>query len=157
MKIYTVVHILPTLIFKMKQLKKEPKKVLKRMIINWTRSVLFLTISCIVPPIARCYWSKWGPKTDRMRAGLPGVFSVMIGCLFETQGRQREIGLFLLPKSIAGIYSMLYVRGLVPALPNIEVLILILALGFIGLASSQTGRKDGIKPIFDNLLSKLWD
>lgn len=86
------------------------------------------------------------------------IASSFLSVLFETVHRQREIGLFMLPKAIPALYSAFELRGLLPTLSkHIEVPILIIAVGLIGMASSQTGRKDAIKPIFDKLLCVLWD
>ncbi|CDW84220.1 UNKNOWN [Stylonychia lemnae] len=157
LKIYVVIHIIPTIIFKHKQLRKDPIPTLKRMLINYIRSVLFLTLACALPPILQCYTSKLFGRTNRDASLLSLTISSIVGVFFETVQRQREIGLFLLPKAIPGLYSFFYVRGLAPKLGNIEVPILILAVGLIGLASSQTGRKDALKPMFDKLLCLLWD
>eukprot|EP00347_Sterkiella_histriomuscorum_P018590 403344932 len=157
LKVYIVIHIIPTLIFKHKQLRKDPWPTIKKMLINYFRSVMFLTLVCALPPILQCYFSKLFGKTNRDVSLLSVTFSSFIGVLFETVHRQREIGLFLLPKAIPALYSFFQIRGLAPQLNNIEIPILILAVGLIGVASSQTGRKDAIKPIFDKLLCLLWD
>jgi hypothetical protein len=75
----------------------------------------------------------------------------------ETLQRQREIGLFLLPKAVQSTWNGLVIRGLLPNIKGLEVVIIIVAIGLIGLASNQTGRKEGIKPMYNSLLSKLWD
>jgi hypothetical protein len=62
-----------------------------------------------------------------------------------------------MPKAIQSIWNALANRKIIPQIPGIETLIVIIAIAFIGLASSQTGRKDGIKPMYNSLLRKLWD
>ncbi len=75
----------------------------------------------------------------------------------ETFQRQREIGLFLIPKAIQSIWNAMVNRNIIPEIKGLETIVVILSIAFIGVASSQTGRKDGIKPMYDNLLKKLWD
>jgi uncharacterized membrane protein len=62
-----------------------------------------------------------------------------------------------MPKAIQSIWNALANRNIIPHIPGLEVIIVIIAIAFIGMASSQTGRKDGIKSMYDNLLRKLWD
>ena len=75
----------------------------------------------------------------------------------ETFQRQREIGLFLLPKAIQSIWNGLVIRRMIPEFKVLEYLVIVVSIGLIGLASTQSGRKDGIKPMYNSLLSKLWD
>jgi len=50
-----------------------------------------------------------------------------------------------MPKAVQSIWNALVNRGIIPTIKGIETIIVVLAIAFIGLASSQTGRKDGIK------------
>jgi hypothetical protein len=43
-----------------------------------------------------------------------------------------------------------------PEIKGLEYVILVLSIGLIGLASSQTGR-DGVKTMYNNLLKNIWN
>lgn len=75
----------------------------------------------------------------------------------ESTQRQREIGVFLLPKAVQSIWNGLVNRGLIPEIKGLETFIVMMAIGLIGVASNQTGRDNGIKPMYNSLLSKMWD
>jgi len=75
----------------------------------------------------------------------------------ETFQRQREIGLFLLPKAIQSIWNGLAIRRIIPEIRFLEYIVIIVSIGLIGLASTQSGRKEGIKPMYNSLLQKMWD
>ena len=85
------------------------------------------------------------------------TLAAIAGVICETEHRRREIGLFMMPKAIAAVYAALISRGLIPETKNVETVVLVVSIGLIGMASNQTGRKEGIKPIFNKLLSLLWD
>ena len=87
LKVYIVIHILPTLIFKFKALKKDPIPVLKKMLISYARSVAFLTLVCSLPAILNCYFAKLYGKTDRA-ATMSGILvGTVSGSLFESPHR----------------------------------------------------------------------
>lgn len=63
----------------------------------------------------------------------------------------------MLPKAVQSIWNGLTIRGIIPEIKGLEYIIVVIAIGLIAVASKQTGRKDGIKPMYNNLLSNLWD
>jgi hypothetical protein len=65
--------------------------------------------------------------------------------------------LFLIPKAAQSFWNLLVNRRYLPEIKGLETAIVILSIAFIGLASSQTDRKDGIKPMYNSLLKKMWD
>lgn len=155
LKVFFFANILPALIFRFKAFKNKPKEEITKTLKSYLRSVVFLTLACALPPIMNCYMQRLVGETGR----LAGVTSQLFGVSWvaiESFQRRREIGLFLLPKAIQSIWNALSNRKVIPHIKGIETLIIILSIGLIGVASTQTGRKDGIKPMYNSLLSKLW-
>jgi MFS-type transporter involved in bile tolerance (Atg22 family) len=116
LKVYVVIHILPTVIFKYKQLKKDPLPTIKKMMYAYAKSVAFLTLACSLPPILLCYCTKAYGKTNRVSSMISVTLAAITGVLCETEHRRREIGLFLWPKAISAFYNALVVRGIIPEL-----------------------------------------
>ena len=77
MKVFFFANILPALIFRFKHFKLEPMKNIKRTLIQYARSVAFLTLACALPPILMCHISKALGQTSR----LSGVLSFAVGAL----------------------------------------------------------------------------
>ena len=65
--------------------------------------------------------------------------------------------MFLLPKAIQSLWNGLVNRGLLPVIKGLDIFLVIISIGLIGLASTETGRQDGIKAMYNNLFKKLWD
>ncbi len=136
LKVYVVIHILPTLIFRYKQLKKDPIPTFKKMMSSYARSVAFLTLACSLPPILLCYCTRLYGSTNRVSSMMAVTLAAVSGTICESDHRRREIGLFMLPKAIAAVYSALISRGIIPDVKNLETVVLIIAIGLIGVASN---------------------
>jgi len=60
----------------------------------------------------------------------------MIWVAIETTQRQREIGLFLIPKAVQSFWNAMVNRRFIPEIKGLETAIVILSIAFIGVASS---------------------
>lgn len=95
--VYFFVQILPSLIFKFHRYRKNPKAEIKKTLISYIKSVLFLASTSAVPFMIYCNLSQYRGTSD-FGTFLPCLISGDLGVLFEAPTRQKEIGLFLLPK-----------------------------------------------------------
>ena len=103
-----------------------------------------------------CRLNKLLGKTDATLGFLCALIGAF-GVLIEVKSRQKEIALFLIPKFIEILWKALQARGLVGTVPNAHEMCFVLAIGVIGVASSQTGRSDKVRPAMSSLLSYFWD
>jgi tellurite resistance protein TehA-like permease len=135
LKVFFFATILPAVIFRFKKLKNNPKEEIKKTLKSYFRSVLFLGLACSIPPTINCHLMKLFGYTGR----LPGFISQIFGMIWvalETFQRQREIGLFLIPKAAQSFWNVLVNRKFIPEIKGLETAIVILSIAFIGLASS---------------------
>lgn len=73
--------------------------------------------------------------------------------MFENETRRQEIALFLVPKVMEGVYSLLKRRGLVKALPHAEAILFGLATAI--LLYFYQNCPEHIKAGYYNLMRKL--
>ena len=129
-KVFTVTTLVSAL-FRWKAYKNKPKQECKKALIAFIRSTLFLALACSLPPILNCYMQRWFGYTGRLPGLLSQVFGVSWVAIESTQ-RQREIGVFLLPKAVQSIWNGLVNRGLIPEIKGLETFIVMMAIGLIG-------------------------
>ena len=130
-----VANILPAFIFKFKRIKKKPVEEIKKILISFIRSVAFFTFACSLPPTINCHMQRVLGYTGRLPGFLSQIFGMCFVCVESIQ-RQREIGLFLMPKAIQSLWNAGVNRRYIPEIKGLETLLVILSIAFIGLASS---------------------
>jgi hypothetical protein len=117
LNLYLAVHILPVLIFRIKQLKADPKKIIYRALNNLICSSMFLSTEIAFTRFGPCLLSYVTGTLDQ-RNILLGTFLGSLGILFEKHHRRIELLLYILPKFLEGIAKALDRRGLYKPLPH---------------------------------------
>ena len=152
--IYLAVHFLPIIIYKMKQFKKEPSKVLQRAIKNLTLSVLFLSTQIQIVRSGYCISNKIAGRTTRP-ASTFAFFLAAMGVLWESAHRRNELSLYLAPKFIEGIQGFLIRRGLAKSFPYQEFFTLAFSFGLIGVGAFKDN--NSLKSLYRSIFKALWE
>lgn len=116
-KSYILLYLIPLFLFKMKQLRKNPKKVLFSTLVAYLRSVAFICGFVSMLTYGLCMSKNIRGKVDNLNVVLATIFS-SLASLLETDHRRKEINLFILPRSIETIYKLLRRRGFIIDLSN---------------------------------------
>ena len=104
-KMYLVIHILPVLLFKRKELRKDPLKVLSKVFKGWSRSMLFILLFPFAAKVTPCYLKKY--IGFQAFGGAVGATLSTLGIFFEQGARKTEITMYVLPRWFEGMYLFL--------------------------------------------------
>ena len=147
-KMYFLVHLIPVLIFKRKQLRKQPVHTIAKMLFGWIKSVSFVCIYALISRIGYCKLTN-DHKFNR------NIFIVLItiaqaGIFLEARGRAMEIAMYVTPKYLETLPVFL---GKMHLWPNIPLGInLITALSFGILANCYFTESQCIKSYLRTVL-----
>jgi hypothetical protein len=119
-KIYIVVHLATTLIFKRKEIKKNPKKVLKNLIKKICKSVFLVLLYGFWTKCSLCYVPKITYKIN--------TFTALCYCLtggsmiaLESPSRTKMLSMVLFSRLLQSVAPFLNKRQRNPKIPKIEV------------------------------------
>mmetsp|Transcript_5525 Transcript_5525/g.4723 ORF Transcript_5525/g.4723 Transcript_5525/m.4723 type:complete len:201 (-) Transcript_5525:27-629(-) len=152
-KMYIPVHAIPTLIFKWKQLRKTPFKVLKKMFKDTFFSVLWLSTYIAFFKYFFCLFKNLTGKIDRVSVGLAGFFCGF-GLMWEAQSRRVEMSLYFFPRILEALWGFLKRKNLVTSLPYGEVLVFAIAMTV--LMYCYQNEQKSIKRSFFSCFKFLW-
>ena len=86
MNVFFIIQILPTLIFKCKALKENPNQQIKKMLLSYARSVLFLAFCASLSFATICRVSKLMGSTNYCTFRIQHIICT-VSCLIESPGR----------------------------------------------------------------------
>ncbi|CDW75618.1 UNKNOWN [Stylonychia lemnae] len=158
--IYSAIHILPLMIFKYKQLKENPRKVLKRALKNLIRSTLFLTFQVMLVRFGCCYLQRiFG--SNQWVGLFTGILSTS-SIIFEEASRRVELTLYVVPKVVQTFIQFClrrnnFLRQTIGSQVSQNVLQkFCLAIGMGLLSVGAIGKDEFVKKSFANILKGLW-
>ena len=127
---YGPAHVFPVLIFKLKELKKNPKHVLSHMAKNIARSVFFgcCTIGLVQYPL--CILPKIFNGASHLTYFLMGVSS-SLPIFIEASSRRGELALYLLPRTLESVWNIAKKFGFPLHIKKFEVFLFCLAMGVL--------------------------
>ena len=114
-KMYFLVHLIPVLLFKRKQLKKKPVHTIVKMLLGWMRSVAFVCTYALVSRIGYCNMS--GPQGFSRNTFLMLMPFACTGIFLEGRGRAMEIAMYVLPKYFETVPVFMGKMNLWPNVP----------------------------------------
>ena len=126
--LYGPAHVLPVLIFKMKQLMRDPVPVLSHALVNVVRSVSFGMMLLGVTQYGVCQFAK-------VFDGIKGINWILIGILsassifIEAPSRRGELTLYLLPRVVETIWNVMKKKGWPIRIKYFEVALFAFAMG----------------------------
>ena len=117
LKINVPIHVIPLLIFKLKDLKGKPVRTLIKLVYNIIKSMMFLTSFVSSIHLLQCYGeSVYSGSTRRGLLLLSSLISGF-GIVFEAPHKRTEITYYCLPKAIEAFWNILEKRHLIKTLP----------------------------------------
>jgi hypothetical protein len=128
-RLYFVIHLIPFLLFKRKEFRKNFLGTTLKLLKGWARSMLFIESYCFVSRMGWCNTVIDG-KINKFRAALPIFFSTF-GILFEAPARRGEIAMYVFPRYIESLKTFLGKMRLWPEIPMGGKLLFGLAIGII--------------------------
>ena len=125
--LYLVVHVLPVLLYKRKQMRKEPGAVLKKVLRGWLKSLLFAFGIAFVSRRGWCEMSHNG--TINMWRLI--FYYALASCtlLFEAPSRRGEIAINVFPRYLESIPIYLSKIDMLPRIPKAANLLLGAGMG----------------------------
>ena len=146
---YGPAHVLPVLIFKLKQLKRDPVNILKHLIESIIRSVCFGCSTIGVTQYGLCIFNKIFKKTTRLNWLFISTLS-SASIFIEASSRRGELALYLLPKAMESIWNIMKKYGFPLRIKYFEVFLFGIAMGT--LAYFLHNDEQHIKPTYRSSL-----
>ena len=130
LKVYIPVHVVPMLVLKSKELRKRPGELVVRCVKNIAKSCGFVALYSGVIRYLMCRVGRATGSSGRWTLSLCvllGSFAVAL----ETPRRRTELALFLLPRAIEALWSLLRKWRLVKAIQGGDKLLFAAATGLV--------------------------
>lgn len=127
---YGPAHVLPVLIFKLKELKKNPKHVLSHMGKNVARSVFFGCCTIGAVQYGLCTLPKIFNGASHLTYLLLGIGS-SLPIFVEAASRRGELALYLLPRTLESIWNIMKKYGFPLKIKKFEVFLFCVAMGVL--------------------------
>jgi hypothetical protein len=127
---YAPAHVLPILIFKLKELRRNPKPLIIHAIQNVTKSVLFGCVSLGAIQYSLCQLPKIFGGANRLTYALSGILC-SVNIFIEAASRRGELALYLAPRTLESIWNVMKKYGFPLKIKNFEVVLFALAMAFL--------------------------
>jgi hypothetical protein len=156
LKINIPIHVIPLLIFKLKELRGSPARTLLKLLLNVMKSMLFLTSFVSSIHILQCYGES--VYSSSTRRGLLMVSSAIsgFGIAFESPHKRSEVTYYCLPKAIEAVWNSLERRGLIKTLPGQPIITFALCMGIIGMCFGDGSQPRTLKGLSLKSSRTLW-
>lgn len=130
LKVYGPVHLVPLLLFKLKQLRSNPKEASLKFLLGLVRSMAFISTYMSLEKIAECYCTVLFQGTRFFNPFLVSLVATH-AIYLETPHRRHELALYLLPRALETIWNIAEKANYVKAVPCGEVGLFMLGLGLM--------------------------
>jgi len=152
-KYYIPIHLIPFLLFKLKQVRKEPKKTISRAFLQYIKSICFMASYIAILKYTLCAAKNIRHKVDEFNGTL-GAFLAAWSVFFETESRRVEIALFIMTRFFETLWNYLKHRGYVKPIWSGENIVFGLAMGII--AYFYHCEETAIKHSYLSVFKKFW-
>eukprot|EP00347_Sterkiella_histriomuscorum_P000202 403376789 len=156
LKINLPIHIIPLLLFKLKQLKQKPIQTFLKLVFNLVRSAMFLTSFVLSIFMVQCYGSRLFPNLSIKSLHILSSLFAGLGIAFEQAHKRVEITYFCLPRNCENIYNTLDSRNLVLYLPGQDALCFAVAMGMIAMCYSEGKNSFTLRGFTAKACKYLW-
>lgn len=150
---YGPAHVLPVLIFKLKELKKNPKHVITHVGTNVARSVLFGCFSLGVIQYMLCQLPKIFKGANHITYLILGFVS-SFPIFIEAASRRGELALYLLPRTLESVWNIMKKFGFPLRIKKFEVFLFSLAMAFLSYFLYNEDKH--IKPTYKSTLRHIF-
>mmetsp|Transcript_6825 Transcript_6825/g.12347 ORF Transcript_6825/g.12347 Transcript_6825/m.12347 type:complete len:201 (+) Transcript_6825:2964-3566(+) len=130
LKVYGPVHLVPLIVFRLKQLKNSPKETTIKFLVGLCRSMAFISTYMSLEKFAECY-------CNYLLHGYRSISPVLVSLVathaiyLESPHRRNELSLYLLPRSMETLWNIAKTANYVKPLPYGEVGLFMLGLGLM--------------------------
>ena len=153
LKFYVPIHLIPVIIFKLRKLRKEPKRVIYGFLKNVGRSCMFLATYMTILKYCICLFKNLSGQNRPLVVILSGLCTFP-GMYWEAPGRRTEMGLYFLSPFLEGMWMWFEKRGYVTSIKYGEIYLFVFAMAIIMYCYQQ--EPDAIKDTYLSLCKKLW-
>ena len=130
-KFYIPMNIIPVILFEQKKLKREPKKVIKKVVLGGLRSAIFVSIYVASFWWYVCLFKNIRLKTDKTNIMLASFFC-SFAVLLESSKRRTELALYLFPRLLELIKIIINEKtGMFKTNQGFDNFVMALAMGII--------------------------
>jgi Tim17/Tim22/Tim23/Pmp24 family len=151
--VYTTVHGLPLIIFRLKQLMAEPLTCTLRTAKAICYSTSFITSFQTIYWITFCSVRKLANR-DTTWAHFSAGFMAGLSLLWEKESRRGELALFTIPRAIDSAWKILKRYKMVRDVKHAETFIFAISAAFVMMFHQH--RSDVIKPTYKGLLARFF-
>ena len=131
----SIATLLPALIKNHRRLRNDFNPTVKRILLQFAKSVCWLTLLCFLPAISMCHIIKLTGRLTKTAALICFGLGQISWC-FENISKHQQYAGFLTPKAVEILYTALRQNTQTPELPLLKILPFVLA-GMIGIAASR--------------------
>ena len=156
-KINIPIHLIPALIFKLRQMAKTPISSTAKLTINILRSVMFLTSFVMSIISFQCYGSKMFPHLSVQTLHLITVLFSGFGIAFEQPHKRKEITYYCLPRSLEGLWNFLEKRRIVKTFKYQDIVVFALSMGVIAMCYGDGSKPLVLRGFTLKACKSLWD
>ena len=151
LKFYVPIHLIPVIIFKLRKLRKEPKRVIYGFLKNVGRSCMFLATYMSILKYCICLFKNLSGQNRPLVVILSGLCTFP-GMYWEAPGRRTEMGLYFLSPFLEGMWMWFEKRGYVTSIKYGEIYLFVFAMAIIMYCYQQ--EPDAIKDTYLSLCKK---
>ena len=153
LKFYVPIHLIPVIIFKLKRIRKEPKKVIFGFLKNVFRSCMFLATYMTILKYGICFFKNLSGQNRPLVVIISGLCTFP-GMYWEADGRRTEMGLYFLSPFLEGMWKWFAKRGYVSSISNGEIYLFVITMAILMYCYQQ--EPDTIKDTYLSICKKLW-
>lgn len=154
--VYLPVYLLPALVLRLKKLKRQPKQESKKLLVNISRSTLFLAMYCTVAWLSLCTQRRISMLQIPSSASTWLIASPLSGAtvLLEKKERRIELALYVLSQALYTFWQQWSQRGLFRPIPGSDLVLFAVASGAI--LRSFVYKTELLRPSYVSLLTFLF-
>jgi len=153
--LYSSIHIMPVLLFRLSKLIRHPVVVLKELGVSIARSVSFLSLFVGLYQFFVCRYRPFVSRDYRVMYFFAGIFS-SLSLFVEKVSRRTELALYTLPRGASSFFDVLVSRKFMISIPFGDVLLFCVATsGLIAFYKEDSSFLSGlVSGLFKVLLPK---
>ncbi|CAD8124066.1 unnamed protein product [Paramecium sonneborni] len=152
-KVYLPVHLIPFLLYKRKQLIKNPISTISRALVSYFKSICFLSF---MVQILRYNWCKQKNLLKKVDPFVPssGGFISSFALLLESNTRAMEICLSIVPRFCETVVNLLKSRGKMINIPHGDVIVFSFVIAIIHYYYQHDPKS--LKSTYYKVFEKIW-
>lgn len=155
-KMYLPLYCIPRVTFSLGRTLKNPQSTVKKTVLDITYSGLMLATYILALKISLCSFrniTQWKGGRMPVAVGIIGGLMSGSGVLWESEGRQRELAIYVVPQALTIVWNIMRMKRLVKPIPGADVAMFAAAMSSI-MYHLGAFRSD-VKPFVRNPLERV--